>query len=271
MFHQVVARPEGDYDITPTELRQVLEGLAAHHYVPVTAAAYSTGRFDIPAGTSPVVLTFDDSTVSQFTLAADGTPKVGTAVAILQQVAAEHPGFRAAATFYMNKQPFGQSDPARSLTWLSRHGFEVANHTYDHADLRQLDDAGVQKEIGQEQALVDRVLPDSPPSTLALPYGSRPRSDAVALAGRFGPVAYHFTAVLLVGANPARSPFDRKFAAVAVPRIRVAHKHVEFDWQYWMPRLTHRYVSDGDPAHVSFPRAEQDALAPAQRARAQAY
>lgn len=271
MFHQVVADPQGDYDISPAELRAQLESLATHGYVPVTMAAVAAGRIDIPAGRSPVVLTFDDSSRSQLALDAAGDPTPDCAVGILQEVAAAHPGFTAAASFYINGGAFGQADPTAYLRWLDRHGFEVGDHTRTHADLRTLPDAGVQQQIGTVQATIRAALGHGA-TTMALPYGSEPRPESLARSGGSGTGAYHFSAVLLVGAGPAPSPDSTAWDPGAVPRLRVAHEHVEYDAAYWLPRIAAtRYVSDGDPAHISFPEAELSRLAGADRGRARPY
>src|SRR5438067_3161216 len=66
MFHQLVAHPQSRYDQTPAQLKAELNQLAADNYVPITASDFVTGNIDVPAGKHPVVLTFDDSTTSQF-------------------------------------------------------------------------------------------------------------------------------------------------------------------------------------------------------------
>ncbi|HEX7354405.1 MAG TPA: polysaccharide deacetylase family protein [Mycobacteriales bacterium] len=271
MFHDVVADPHGDYDISPDELRAELTSLAEQGYVPVTMADVAAGHIDIPAGTSPVVLTFDDSRRGQLTLDAAGNPTPTCAVGILQAVAAAHPGFPARASFYINRDAFGQSDPAPYLRWLARHGYEVGDHTQTHADLRSLPPSGVVQEIGAVEATILAALGHGA-TTMALPYGAQPRPAPLALDGGAGPQAYHFDAALLVGANPAPSPFSTGWDPAAVPRLRVAHVHVEYDAAYWLPKIaTTRYVSDGDPAHISFPRNEMGRLSPAYRGEAQPY
>lgn len=271
MFHRVVADPTGDYDISPDELRALLTSLATQGYVPVTMADVAAGRIDIPAGSSPVVLTFDDGSASQLTLDAAGDPTPDCAVGILQAVATAHPGFTATASFYVNQHAFGQTDPTRYLRWLAEHGYEVGDHTQTHANLRSLPAAAVQQEIGAVQATIRAALGHGA-STLALPYGAEPDPASLALSGGSGPGAYAFDAVLLVGANPAPSPYSTAWSPGAVPRIRAAHRHVEYDAAYWLPRIAaSRYVSDGDPAHISFPSAELARLAPADRARARPY
>jgi peptidoglycan/xylan/chitin deacetylase (PgdA/CDA1 family) len=198
-------------------------------------------------------------------------PTPDCAVGILESVAAAHPGFTATASLYLNRDAFGQSDPTAYLRWLQQHGFEVGDHTTTHADLRTLPPARVVAEVGGEQAVIRGALGQGA-TTMALPYGSLPRPASLARRGGSGAGAYDFTAVLLVGANPAPSPYSTGWDPGAVPRIRAAHAHVAFDAAYWLSRLvTTRYVSDGDPDHVSFPRADAGRLAPADRARARPY
>lgn len=271
MMHQVVSDPQGDYDMTPAELRAQLTALATQGYVPVTMTAAAAGKIDIPAGKSPVVLTFDDSSRSQLALDASGNPTPDCAVGVLQSVAAAHSGFTATASFYVNKDAFGQSDPTAYLRWLAKHGYEVGDHTQTHANLRTLSATGVQQEIGEIQATITAALGHGA-QTMALPYGSETKPDSLARMGGSGAQAYDFDAVLLVGANPASSPFSTTWDPGAVPRLRVANKHVDYDAAYWLPKIAStRYVSDGDPAHISFPKAELAQLAAADRAMAQPY
>ncbi|HEY5334425.1 MAG TPA: polysaccharide deacetylase family protein [Mycobacteriales bacterium] len=271
MMHQVVSDPQGDYDMTPAELRAQLTSLAGQGYVPVTMADVAAGKIDIPAGRSPVVLTFDDSSRSQLALDPAGNPTPDCAVGILQAVAVAHPGFTATASFYINHNAFGQSDPTTYLRWLARHGYEVGDHTQTHANLRALSATGVQQEIGEIQAGITAALGQGA-RTMALPFGSEPKPGSLARVGGSGARAYDFDAVLLVGANPASSPFSTSWDPDAVPRVRVANKHVEYDAVYWLPKIAStRYISDGDPAHISFPKVEAAHLAPADQAMAQPY
>src|SRR5690606_25521735 len=109
MYHRIIDKPQTTDDRTPAQFRAELERLAKENYVPITAAELVTGKINIPAGKHPVVLTFDDSSPSQLTLDAMGTPKANTAVAILREVAAAHQGFRPVATFYITRDMFGKT------------------------------------------------------------------------------------------------------------------------------------------------------------------
>ncbi|MFE3830237.1 polysaccharide deacetylase family protein [Streptomyces sp. NPDC059092] len=273
MYHQLTEKPASVYDRTPADFRAELERLAREKYVPVTARDFQTGRIDIPAGTHPVVLTFDDSTNSQVRLGQDGKPVAGTAVAILEETAKKHPGFKPVATFFVNADAFSATGSAKALTWLKQHGHEVGNHTDRHQNLASLDQAGAAKAIaaGQQAILTagggDRV------TSLALPFGAMPQQAGVAAKG----TGYRYDGVYLVGANPSVSPFDKAFTPGGIPRIRSAgpkDQDAEFGSSRWLDKLAEGknwYVSDGDPNTVAFPRASQDQVAPAFAKRAKPY
>ena len=104
MYHQLLADGGGAYDLTPDEFRAELQQLYVAGYRPVTASALATGKIDLPRGATPVVLTFDDSTKSQAALLPDGRIDPESAVGIMLEFARDHPDFRPAGTFYVNRQ-----------------------------------------------------------------------------------------------------------------------------------------------------------------------
>ncbi|MER6046688.1 polysaccharide deacetylase family protein [Streptomyces sp. NPDC001793] len=278
MYHQLVAEPRSVYDRTPQDFRAELERLARERYVPVTAREFSSGKIDIPAGTHPVVLTFDDSTASQFRLGADGRPASDTAVGILLDVARKHPGFRPVATFFVNADPFREQGGRKSLDWLVKHRFEVGNHTLRHTPLGTVDDAAAQKAIADNQRAITQAVPGLSVVSMALPNGSMSRSRELVLKGAAGGVRYQHQGVYLVGANPAPSPFSAAFAPGAIPRIRsqaATGPEAQFASTAWLDKLrdgtVKRYTSDGDPKKISFPRAEAGLLSPAHRQEARPY
>ncbi|WP_235619158.1 polysaccharide deacetylase family protein [Embleya scabrispora] len=277
MYHQIVTSPKSVYDRTPEDFRAELERLAREKYVPVTAAEYASGRIDIPAGTHPVVLTFDDSSKSQFRLDPGGGAAPDTAVGILLDVARTHPGFRPVATMFVNADPFGDPGGRKTLPWLHDHGFEVGNHTRDHANLRSATPEAATRQIAEQQAMILAALPGATVDTLALPFGAEPKPASLAAKGNSGTVAYEHRGVFLVGANPAPSPFAPTFDPGAVARIRSAPATGE-DARYgstaWLDQLAdgrvRRYTSDGDPTTIAYPRGGT-APAAAYTSRSRAY
>ncbi|MDP9641677.1 peptidoglycan/xylan/chitin deacetylase (PgdA/CDA1 family) [Actinopolyspora lacussalsi] len=260
MYHRITPDPKSVYDRTPEAFRAELRRLAEENYVPITTADYATGRIDTPAGTHPVVLTFDDASTSQFRLDSSGEPAANTAVAIMREVAAQHPGFRATASFYITTPPFGGNDVARSLRWLHEHGFELGNHTLDHPTLSSESPSEVRHQIAGLRRRITEATPDAEVSTIALPHGVHPDREELARSGESEGVRYEHDAVLLVGARPAPAPFTRRFDPLNVPRIRSqggSGDSAKFGSTVWLDKLaanpSARYTSDGDPDVISYP------------------
>ncbi len=277
MHHQIRADRVGDYDQTPAEFRAELEKLWRGGYVPIRAADLVSGHIDVPAGTTPVVMTFDDSTKYQLAMT-NGQVDPNTAVGVMLEFARTHPGFRPAGTFYILGSPFGGvADGAKLLRWLAQHGFELGNHTRDHLGLRTLSETDVQREMVEGAQVIQDAVPAYPIRTMALPLGSMPRRESLAVRGRWHGHSYGPYGVFLVGANPAPSPFARSFDAGAIPRIRSSHtgNGAPLTADYWLDVLAkhpgERYVSDGDASHISFPRSERAALDKRFAAQARPY
>lgn len=279
MYHQVLKRPKGVYDITPAAFRGELERLAREGYVPVTASDYAIGQIDIPVGRHPVVLTFDDSTTSQLRLDAAGQPAAGTAVAILQAVAAKHDGFTATATFYVNRDPFAERGGKRTLAWLRAHDYEIGNHTLDHLSLSSLSPDRIRRQLAGDTRLIQRATSNGEPvTTLALPFGIRPGNRRLMMSGSWAGQHYAFEGAFLVGAGPAPSPYSRDFDPVGIPRIRSQGRkgpEAGYGSARWLDRLRAdprgRYTSDGDPDVISFPAKDRDRLKATWRSQAQPY
>jgi peptidoglycan/xylan/chitin deacetylase (PgdA/CDA1 family) len=264
MYHRIVGKRLASIDRTPEQLRAELEKLAKKGYVPITAREFAIGDIRVPAGKFPVVLTFDDGHPSHFALDATGNPAPGTAVAVIQEVAARYPGFRPVATFWINKDPFGLRDhtsQATALRWLVDHSYEVANHTWGHPNLRMIKRKKVREQIVRLERLLEKLgVPSS--RTMALPYGMLPRGKKAARTGSWDGTRYDFAGVFLAGAEPSLSPYAKKFDRGAIQRIQSNGKRGECrKWcsQHWLEWLDkhpgERYVSDGDPERISIPRA----------------
>jgi hypothetical protein len=279
MYHQIRADGGGDYDLTPAEFRAELERLYREGYRPIRAVDLATGRIDIPAGTSPVVLTFDDSTKEQLAYTNGGKVKPDTAIGILLDVAEKHPDFEPAGTFYVNREPFaGVAEGAEMLRWLHASGFELGNHTRDHIPFGGMSASEVQRQLATGKQLIVDAVPGAKVRTLSLPLGVMPDPPALARRGRWNGISYQHAGVFLVGAEPAPSPFAASFRADAIPRIRPSPPGARdgaFGSSFWLDELKQhperRYVSDGDPARISFPRARGSVLAPRFRGKANPY
>jgi peptidoglycan/xylan/chitin deacetylase (PgdA/CDA1 family) len=282
MHHEIRADRVGDYDQTPAEFRAELERLWRQGYWPVRAADLATGRLgSVPAGRTPVVLTFDDSTQFQFSYDARGQIKPETAIGTLLAFRREHPTFPFAGTFYVNREPFaGVARGKQMLRWLVNHGFELGNHTKDHVPFSQLSGpVEVQRELVLGNEVIEDAVPGYRVETMSLPLGVLPKPAALAVHGRWNGRSYGFRGVMLVGAGPAPSPFSKSFDRSRIPRIRSGHLpwrgDADFGAWHWLRQLEQnprrRYVSDGDPATIAFPRVLENRMRPRFRSLARPY
>lgn len=268
MYHEI-GEPEDTWQRTPANFRKDLKTLYEEGYRLLSMNDLLDGHIDIPAGCSPVVLTFDDGNAGQFRYLDKGSGKAldpDCAVAILEEFYAQHPDFGLAATFYIfYETPFGQPDYIQEkLSYLDEKGFEIGNHGYNHGNLRRLSPDEARRELALQVKRTRDYLPGYNVRSLALPFGEHPEEMSYILKGNFEGTTYHNEGVLLVGANPAPSPFSLEYNPGALPRVRASEIDTEGMGLYdWLERLRddpgRRYISDGDPAAVTVPeeRAEE--------------
>lgn len=282
MYHIIDAKnSDPRWTRTPQAFRQDLETLYSRGYRPVNAVDVVEGRIDVPRGYTPVVLTFDDSSAGQFRLlpAADHSeapPETlaeavrrldpDSAVGILVAFHEAHPDWALRGTFYVNAggAPFGQpKDAAVKLRLLTALGFEIGNHTLTHENLKKLGAQETTRQLGANQNAVARWLPGYEMRTLALPFGGLPKAEDAAKAGTYEGHAYRNDAFLLVGSNPAPSPFLDAFDPYRLPRVQAADPALNIvatfplTWlAYFDKHPERRFVSDGDPDTVTVPRSE---------------
>ena len=278
MYHRLTPTPTGEYDRSPDDFRAELERLHDSGYRPALARDLVAGKIDVQAGKSPVVLTFDDTTVSQYRLDPDGKVASDTAVGILLEFSKTHPDFKPVATMYVNGNPFEAGAGTAELQDLARRGFELGAHTLTHQNLGKTDPDDVQKELVRGLRVITKAVPDAKVVTMALPFGTKPKDKALAQAGTWDGQSYSFDGVFLVGAQPSLSPFAAAFDALSVPRIRSADwngQKPNYGSSFWLDTLDkspeRRYVSDGDPDKVSFPKSEQAKLRADAAAKARPY
>ena len=264
--------PEERWTRTPENFRRDLETLYARGYRLQSLTSLVEGRITVPVGTTPVVLTFDDSSAGQFRYverngALEVDPKSG--VGVLEAFIREKPDFGRAATFFVlpgAKAPnnlFNQpAHEGRKLRWLVEQGYELGNHTLWHANLGKYNEATVRAQLADAQIWVQRHVPQYRLRTLALPHGVYPRDVTWALSGTAKGTTYRHEAILMVAGGAAPSPFARSFDPVRLPRIQA----VEHDLRHWLNHFERtpadRYISDGNPDTLTIPTTRKDRLRP---------
>lgn len=255
--------PEERWTRTPENFRHDLETLYARGYRLLALNDLLDGRIALPAGTTPVVLTFDDSSPGQFRyLERNGTVEIDpkSAVGILESFGAEHPDFGRAATFFVlpgasrPNRLFDQPEyEGRKLQFLVARGYEIGNHTLWHANLGKYDETTVRGQVAEAQVWIQRHVPGYRPRTLALPHGVYPRELGWVLQGAAKGTAYSHDAILMVAGGPAPSPFSRAFDPTHLPRIQGLERELAHWLAYFDRHPEERFVSDGNPATVTLP------------------
>lgn len=271
-YHRIDA-PEGRWTRTPANFRRDLEELWRRGYRLVALNDLVGGRIDLPAGTTPVVLTFDDSSPGQFRyLEGNGTLEIDpeSAVGILESFARAHPEFGLQATFFVlpaadpPNRLFNQPAHAgRKLRHLVRRGFEIGNHTLWHANLARYPEAPVRRQLAGAQEWIQRHVPGYRPRSLALPMGAYPREVGWAVEGSVNGVSYRHKAILRVGGGATPSPFSKRFDPLRLPRIQALELEISRWLRYFDRHPPERFVSDGDPSTISVPHRRRDQLRPA--------
>ena len=268
-YHKI-EHPENRWTRTPENFRRDLETLYAGGYRLIGLNDLLDGRIAVPRGTTPVVLTFDDSSPGQFRyLQRNGTLEIDpeSAVGILEAFIAARPDFRRAATFYVlpgasrPNRLFDQPEyEARKLQYLVSRGYEIGNHTLWHANLGKYDEPTVRGQIAGAQEWIQRHVPEYRIRTLALPHGVYPRNVAWALRGEAKGIAYRHDAILMVAGGAAPSPFAKSFDAARLPRIQAIDQDLGYWLGYFDKNPGERFVSDGDATTVTIPAARRDRL-----------
>jgi peptidoglycan/xylan/chitin deacetylase (PgdA/CDA1 family) len=246
----------------PDAFRRDLARLYAENYRPISLRDYLDNRIDVPAGMTPVVLTFDDARDSQFRYLPDGSIDPNCAVGILREFTRTHPDFPIKATFFvLTEWGFGQKKQMpQKMQALLAIGCDLQNHTLKHDYFGHMSDDQIVRQIAQGKASIAQIAPRANVDMLALPGGQHPRSknNAILSDGEYRGTRYHNRAVFDAWGGPAPSPVSIKFDPLRISRIEPIEDSDGLT--HWLDYLkTHpkrRYVSDGDPATISVPRTD---------------
>ena len=255
--------------IPAAQLRSNLEAMYKAGFYPVNMRDILTPRIDVPAGKTPVVLTFDDARASQFRYHKDGTLDPNCAMGVLEAFHKSHPDWPERATFYVlpyskfNPIPFGQAgSEIKKIKYLVDHGYEIANHSTSHRPLSRLDGKTLAWEMGYCAKYFQSRVPQATMDTMALPYGISPSKSLLPVLLSDGSGAYHNRCILLAAGDAYYSPADKRFDKMRIQRVGSEPGNIE----RWIKALragrgavsSHAgvvpaYVSDGDPATLTTP------------------
>ena len=263
--YHLIDEIEGDYNRSPAGLRQDLEWLYANNFYPIRLRDFAAGVIDVPAGKSPVVLTFDDSSDGQFRYLPDGTLDPTSAMGVMQNFAAEHPDFPAVGVFFSlievsvpERVLFGQPESAtRKLQEIVALGGEVGSHTYTHIRLDQADNDEIRWQLAfSSKELEDRIGAGYKVTSLSYPLGVFPADESIIYAGESQDISYAFSAAVDVSGGASPSPFSSNFDPYHIRRMQVLQGQIDYWFTLFEERPDLKFVSDGDPATITIPSEE---------------
>ncbi|MFY8051723.1 MAG: polysaccharide deacetylase family protein [Armatimonadaceae bacterium] len=256
---------------TKASFEKDLQLLHDKGFYPVTLRSVVDGTMDVPAGKSPVVITFDDARESQFRLIESSesySVDTESAYGMIEKFCKANPDWKPVATFFVlpksdkTLEPFGQVGlGGDKIKYLMSKGCEIGNHSLRHKSFARMTAQQLQDELSGAQKAVQAYASDVQITSLANPYGVYPRnkSDWKFLAKGTGVGgSYTHTAVCQAAWRPMVSPAAKGFNPVRIERI--TPEDLKFGLSYWVGELTSgrmtRYVSDGDVSVVSYPSSE---------------
>jgi len=255
--------------ISSQRLREDIALLKKAGFYPTTIREMAEGRMDIPAGKSPVVLSFDDSSPTHYRILDDGSLDPDCAVAILE-AAVDAGDWASKATFFplLYVDPpanivFGQPAYAeQKLKNLVMWGYEVGSHTVTHQDLSVATPERIRKELAQSKTRLESMIGGGyTVYTLSPPFGEYPNDESLLAADQYEGVAYRYSAAVMAWGFIGRgstgpSPFSSSFDPMRIPRISAYPKNtVKNLVDYFKRHPEVRFISDGDPNTISVPKS----------------
>ncbi|MDO4754697.1 MAG: polysaccharide deacetylase family protein, partial [Bacillota bacterium] len=252
-----------------SSFRKDLQNLYDRGYRLVSVEDYIHSTYDIPAGTTPVILTFDDGSASHFKVIKDEKgnllPDPHCAVGIIDAFYKQHPDFGRHAVFYINDGAFGEPQYLEwKLKYLHENGYEIGNHTLSHTALDTLNAEGIRFELGKNANLYSEVYPELKMTSVAYPYGNRPRKEhlAIALNGEYEGLQYEYKIGIIAGWCPVKPLYANATDLAGIYRVQGGINQYQLDW--WLNLLDNeperRFVSDGVSEVISIPKALETEL-----------
>lgn len=265
------------------EFKEDLEYMYKNGYVLISMKEYLSNDIDIPAGKTPILLTFDDGLKSCFSLVKNKEGKLvvnnDTLIGILENFKAEHPDFGSGGVLYITENPFeydAYHDSKSEGTYedkfrvLKELGYEIGNHTYNHLNLNELNNSEITKEIGKVNNLVYENTNKDKTIYLAYPYGDKPKKSSLKAikSGTYKDITYNIESAVLAApekpyfTNPIKKDFNPYYISRAIAN-KGQHQDMYWYFDYYKKNPDKKYISDGDKSIISIPSNYKDSLNPA--------
>ncbi len=189
LVYHALGKDDSGITVTPSQFRKHLKMLYDEGYTLISMKEYEERDFtDVPEGRKPVVISFDDSTSSQFRYKKRASPDAdfeispNCAVGIMKKFYESHPDFGMKGIFFVDfhDAPFGNSALAsRKLNQLIDLGFEVGSHGHKHIDMRKSRTEKIKKDADGFAESITSLLGEraSEVKYFAYPFGAYKRDE----------------------------------------------------------------------------------------------
>ena len=280
MYHGIVNKFDDDtpytggnvdkdgYHRTTESFIKDLEFYYSEGYRMIRLEDYVKGVIDVPLGKSPIVLTFDDGLENSIKVTGVDDNGIiidpNCAVGILESFKKKYPDYNVTATFFVNGTLFRQPKyNEQILNWLVDNGYDIGNHSYNHADFTKISESKSEEEIGKLYNLLDKYIKDKYINIVALPFGSPYKKShnnfKHIINSSYENVVYNTISTLQVGWEANYSPFSSNFDESFIKRIRAYDNDgTNFDITHNFNRLkNNKYISDGDKNKIVVPAGSE--------------
>lgn len=262
-YHKI-SDEDSEYTRSRTGFLNDLVQLRRLGFYPVTLAELRTGKINTPKGKIPLLITFDDSSESQFKYEADGSLTPGCGVEIMERFQKANTDFPLRGVFFVLPKAqypnnfFGQ--PAKigsKLSYLTGKGFEIGSHTLWHANLKKYRNK-IEEQLGLGTAEIQKYLKGYAVYSFALPYGIfPPKADEPRLrAGTYKGKVYRHDMIFDYSNGLSHSVYDKKFDTYHIRRLHGNEKTLQKLFRQAREKREIFFVSDGDPETVTVRKAD---------------
>jgi peptidoglycan/xylan/chitin deacetylase (PgdA/CDA1 family) len=270
MYHDIGASSNYDslgLNISRDKFKKQLQAMKDAGWYPITMRSVALGDIDVPAGKTPVVITFDDGRATTFRTLPDGRVDPNCAVAIFEEFSKRNPEFPFRATFYLigTSVPFHQKETATwKVKYLIDRGHEIGNHSNTHRYMDQnaggwVSAASIQREVAEAIRRIRAYDVRATMDTYCVPGGGYPKNRSLwkyLKEGSEGGTKYKNLVVLKAWGGPSRSPFHTSYDPLEIDRIGVMGSYLESQIALLKAGIElQAYISDGDPDKVTLPRS----------------
>lgn len=266
-YHKI-ADEDTEYTRSRGGFMNDLIALKKHDFYPISLVELRSGKIAVPQGKIPVLITFDDSSESQFKLESDGSLSPGCAVEIMQRFQKQNPDFPLRGVFFVLPKAqypsnfFGQPDKiGKKLAYLTDKGFEIGSHTLWHANLRKYRHK-IEEQLALSVAEIHKYLKDYPVHAFALPYGIfPPKEDELRLrTGSYQGKTYRHDMIFDYSNRLSFSVYDRRFDAYKIRRLHGNYKTMQKLFRQVVKERHIFFISDGNPDVVTVPVGSASAV-----------